>query len=78
MNKLYIVGHTDDTGSLSHNLDLSRRRAEAVVAGLVNDYEISGDRLTAFGAGPYAPVASNESEEGRKNNRRVELVKRSD
>lgn len=76
--KLYIVGHTDDTGNLAHNLDLSKRRAEAVVASLVKTYGISTDRLISFGAGPYTPVASNRSKEGRARNRRVELVQRLD
>jgi OmpA-OmpF porin, OOP family len=74
--KLYIVGHTDDTGNLSHNIELSRRRAEAVVSVLVSRYGVDVDRLEAFGAGPYAPVASNASNDGQAKNRRVELVER--
>jgi len=73
---LYIVGHTDDTGSLAHNIDLSNRRARSVVQALVNEYGISADRLKPFGAGPYAPVSSNLSPEGQAKNRRVELVQR--
>lgn len=76
--KLYVVGHTDDTGSLQHNLELSRRRAKAVVTELVNKYGIATDRVSSFGAGPYAPVATNGSEAGKAKNRRVELVRRSD
>ena len=76
--KLYIVGHTDDTGSLSHNVDLSQRRAQAVVTALVDRYGISASRIKSFGAGPYAPVASNLNEQGRAKNRRVELVQRLD
>lgn len=76
--KLYIVGHTDDTGGLSHNIDLSHSRAQAVVTALVNRYGISANRIKSFGAGPYAPVASNHSDEGRAKNRRVELVQRLD
>lgn len=75
---LYIVGHTDDTGDLRHNLNLSKRRAEAVTQVLVTKYGISADRLTAFGAGPYAPVASNLEQNGQAKNRRVELVQRID
>ena len=74
--KVYIVGHTDDVGSVSSNLDLSRRRAESVVHALVTEYGIAPGILDSFGAGPCAPVASNDKEEGGRNlNRRVELVK---
>ena len=72
----FIVGHTDMTGDLEHNLDLSNRRAAAVIDALVADHGISRDRLTPRGVGPLAPVASNETEAGRALNRRVELVKR--
>lgn len=74
--KLYVVGHTDDVGEMSVNLDLSRRRAEAVVSALVGDYKIQASRLEAAGVGPLAPVAPNTSEQGRAMNRRVELVPR--
>ena len=73
--KIYVVGHTDNVGVLATNLDLSRRRAAAVVQMLVTQYHVAADRLQAFGAGPYAPVASNDAEDGRTQNRRVELVK---
>lgn len=72
--KLLVVGHTDSVGSLASNMDLSKRRAEAVVQVLATKYGIAAARLTAQGAGPLAPVASNKSEEGRAKNRRVELV----
>jgi len=71
---LYVVGHTDNTGALAHNLDLSRRRADAVVAALTTVHKIDGARLKADGLGPLAPIASNASEEGRGKNRRVQLV----
>lgn len=74
--RLYIVGHTDDTGALEHNLQLSRHRAEAVVRELVSRRNIPAHRLEPFGVGPLAPVSSNETEQGRARNRRVELVKR--
>lgn len=74
--KLEIVGHTDDQGGDDYNLALSQRRAEAVVAELTDTYGIALDRLTAVGQGPMKPVASNESDEGRAMNRRVELVRR--
>lgn len=72
----FIVGHTDMTGDLEHNLDLSNARAAAVIEALVADHGISPERLTPRGVGPLAPVASNETETGRALNRRVELVKR--
>lgn len=71
---VYIVGHTDGTGPLSHNLDLSQRRAEAVVAALVSNHAVATERLVAKGVGPLAPVASNTTEDGRAQNRRVEIV----
>lgn len=73
--KLHIVGHTDNQGSGEHNLDLSRRRAASVVQELTGRLSIAANRLDSFGAGWYSPVASNDSDEGRSKNRRVELVK---
>ena len=73
--KLYVVGHTDNTGSLEPNMKLSWDRATAVVNALVTQYAVTATRLTACGDGPTAPVASNDNEEGRAKNRRVELVK---
>ena len=67
--KLHIVGHTDNEGTLDGNLKLSNSRAQAVIQG------IAAARLNAFGCGQYAPVASNDTPEGRAKNRRVELVK---
>lgn len=71
--KLYVVGHTDNQGAL--DMDLSRRRADAVVKVLTTKYSVAATRLHALGDGPSAPVASNDTEEGRAKNRRVELVK---
>lgn len=71
---VYIVGHTDMTGSLEHNLSLSEKRAQAVVDELTTKHKISKTRLTAKGVGPLAPVSSNKTEAGKKLNRRVELV----
>ncbi len=73
--RIYIVGHTDNVGTLEYNLNLSKRRAEAVVKELTTKYGITQDRLKAFGVGPLAPVATNDTEEGRAKNRRVEIVK---
>lgn len=72
--KVYVVGHTDMVADLATNLKLSQARAQSVVNALVAQHGIAGTRLIPFGAGPYAPVASNKSEEGRAKNRRVELV----
>lgn len=72
--QLHVVGHTDNQGVLQSNFDLSRRRAEAVKNALITQYGIAARRLTANGVASLAPVASNESEDGRAKNRRVELV----
>lgn len=74
--KLGVVGYTDNVGGAASNLALSKRRADAVMTALVEDYAIASERLTANGAGMESPLASNDSEEGRAKNRRVELVKK--
>lgn len=68
-----IVGHTDNQGSKSYNLDLSNRRANALMNALIQK-GISADRLSARGMGSEAPVATNDTEEGRALNRRVEIL----
>ncbi len=73
--KIHVVGHTDNQGTPDFNLDLSRRRAATVVRELTGKYGIAANRMDAFGCGQYAPAASNDSEQGRAKNRRVELVK---
>jgi OmpA-OmpF porin, OOP family len=73
--KLYVVGHTDNTGSFDSNMKLSMDRAAAVVNELVTKFSVNAANLKACGAGAICPVASNEKEEGRALNRRVELVK---
>lgn len=72
--KVYIVGHTDNTGTLAHNLGLSQQRANAVVKAL-EARGIAALRLAAKGLASYAPVASNDTDASRAKNRRVELVK---
>lgn len=72
--KLYVVGHTDNIGTLEYNMRLSKARADAVVKELTAKYKISPDRLKAFGVASLAPVTTNKTEEGRAKNRRVELV----
>lgn len=71
---VFIVGHTDNQGNFDYNLDLSRRRAEAIAAELVRSYRIAQPRLRTAGVGFLAPVGSNATETGRALNRRVELV----
>lgn len=73
--QLRIVGHTDSVGDFQDNVKLSQDRAEAVRLALLGRYGIDAGRLTAQGVGPSVPVASNDTEEGRARNRRVELVK---
>ena len=73
--KLYVVGHTDNVGSVESNLKLSDQRAQAVLRALVDEHGIAASRLRAFGCAQFAPVAANEDEEGRAKNRRVELVR---
>jgi OmpA-OmpF porin, OOP family len=73
--KLYVVGHTDNVGTLDANMKLSKERSDAVVNSLVSNYGISADRLKAYGVASLVPVASNDTEEGKAKNRRVELVK---
>ena len=71
--KVWVVGHTDNVGSVESNMALSAARAGAVVKSLVQ-MGVPAGRLAPHGAGPYAPVASNATDEGRARNRRVELV----
>jgi outer membrane protein OmpA-like peptidoglycan-associated protein len=73
--KLYVVGHTDNTGAFDANIKLSMERAVSVVNALVSQFSVNVALLKACGDGPTSPVASNDKEEGRALNRRVELVK---
>jgi OmpA-OmpF porin, OOP family len=73
--KLYVVGHTDNVGTVEANMKLSKDRADAVVNVLVTKYGIAAARLKSYGVASLAPVASNDNEEGKAKNRRVELVK---
>jgi len=74
--KLEIQGHTDNAGTSAVNLTLSRQRADAVKAWLVSKHSIDAGRLTTTGLGDTKPVGDNKTEEGRAQNRRVELVKK--
>jgi OOP family OmpA-OmpF porin len=73
--KLFVVGHTDNTGTFDANMKLSMERASAVVNALVSQHSVNAASLKACGDGPTAPVATNDTEEGKALNRRVELVK---
>ena len=73
--KLSIEGHTDNTGTPAHNRELSTARARSVLGALVG-LGIDPTRLSSSGYGQDKPVADNASEDGRAQNRRVELVKR--
>ena len=71
-NQIEIVGYTDSTGSRQHNMDLSQRRAQSVATYLTSQ-GVSGANLSARGAGPDNPIASNGDVNGRAQNRRVEV-----
>jgi outer membrane protein OmpA-like peptidoglycan-associated protein len=73
--KFLIEGHTDSSGQPAHNMDQSKRRAEAVKAVLVSQFGIDAARLTTAGLGSTKPIASNDTPQGRADNRRVEFVR---
>ncbi len=73
--KVKIVGHTDSDGKDADNLSLSKRRAESVKASLVKDFGIDNGRLDTDGKGASQPVDTNNTAEGKANNRRVEFIK---
>lgn len=70
--KVLVTGHTDALGPQSYNLQLSQRRAKSVMAYLVGK-SVDAARISAEGEGEFSPIASNETEEGRAQNRRVEF-----
>ena len=68
-----VVGHTDNTGEAGYNQDLSERRANSV-ADVLMDGGVNFDRIQTFGRGEDQPIASNLTDDGRAQNRRVEIV----
>ncbi|MCM2562595.1 OmpA family protein [Lutimaribacter sp. EGI FJ00015] len=72
-SRVQVLGHTDNTGEASYNLDLSQRRAAAVSSELISS-GVSANRIQTIGRGEDQPVASNLTPEGRAQNRRVEIV----
>ena len=73
--KLIINGHTDNVGGDVSNLELSRKRAQAVKMALVQSHGIAAARLNTGGYGASRPQATNDTPEGRARNRRVELTR---
>lgn len=69
-----LVGHTDAEGALESNIALSRKRADAVLERLVSDFMIPAERVQTDGVGFLSPRSTNQTEEGRAQNRRVEVV----
>lgn len=72
-SRVEVLGHTDNTGSAAYNLDLSQRRAQSV-AGILAAAGVAQSRLVAVGRGLTQPVASNATESGRAQNRRVDII----
>jgi len=73
--KIIVVGHTDNTGTYAGNIALSKARAESVKTYLNTKGNVAASRLMSEGAGQFCPITTNATEEGRKMNRRVEIVK---
>ncbi len=72
-SRVEIYGHTDSTASDAHNMDLSQRRAQSV-GGILTAAGVSGSRLAMVGRGESQPVATNDTQAGRAQNRRVEIL----
>jgi len=72
-SNVQVIGHTDNQGAASYNLNLSRQRAASVSKVLLNQ-GVAGNRVTSIGRGEDQPVASNLTPAGRAQNRRVEIV----
>lgn len=73
LNKLVIQGHTDNTGATAYNLTLSQQRAQHV-ADIFIQHQFNPQALKTAGFGSSKPIASNDTEDGRKQNRRVDII----
>jgi OOP family OmpA-OmpF porin len=73
--RISIEGHTDSDGTDEYNMTLSQKRAASVKNYLIANYKIAGERLESKGWGESKPIDTNDTPEGKANNRRVELVK---
>ncbi len=73
-SELIVEGHTDASGGAQQNMRLSEQRAQAVSEYLVRNLRVPSHRIKAFGYGDTRPIASNKSAEGRKMNRRIDLI----
>jgi OOP family OmpA-OmpF porin len=72
--KVVIEGYTDNVGNDDYNQKLSEKRAQSVRQYIIDKYGIDGSRMKAVGYGKAKPIASNDTEEGRKKNRRVQAL----
>jgi outer membrane protein OmpA-like peptidoglycan-associated protein len=72
--RIEISGHTDSTGSVEHNRDLSKRRAELSVKKYLVEHGVADARVEYRGAGPDEPVDTNKTAAGRAKNRRIEFT----
>ena len=73
-NYFIINGHTDNTGDEEHNLELSRERADSVYNYLLEQFDLSVENFIVDGFGSEYPADDNETERGRRKNRRVEII----
>ncbi len=74
LKKIRVEGHASSEGGYDHNVDLSKRRAKAVLDHLVRKGKVDKSRLESEGYGPDRPIASNDTESGRETNRRLEFT----
>jgi outer membrane protein OmpA-like peptidoglycan-associated protein len=72
--RIQLEGHTDSQGSARKNQTLSEKRVQNIKAYLVQHFHLTPERILAIGYGPTKPIASNDTPEGRSQNRRVEVV----
>ena len=73
--RIKIIGHTDSDGDDPKNMELSKKRAESVRNALMNEFQISSSRMETDGKGESMPVGTNDTPEGKAQNRRVEFMK---